>query len=47
MSRVRSARDMKDRAGARALLVRLLLRLDCLETIFADGGYAGSLINWR
>lgn len=38
MSRVRSARDMKDRAGARALLVRLLLRLDCLETIFADGG---------
>lgn len=46
MSRVRSARDMKDRAGARALLVRLLLRLDCLETIFAGGGYAGSLINW-
>jgi len=46
MSRVRSARDMKDRAGAKALLVRLFLRLDCLETIFADGGYTDSLINW-
>ena len=43
---MRSARDMKDRAGAKALLVRLFLRLDCLETIFADGGYTGSLINW-
>lgn len=47
MSRGRSAQDMKDRAGTRALLARLFLRLDCLETIFAGGGYAGSLINWR
>ena len=37
---------IQDRGRARALLVRLFLRLDCFKTIFADGGYMGSLINW-
>ena len=37
---------IQDRAGVRALQIRLFLRLDCFKTIFADGGYMGSLINW-
>ena len=37
---------IQDRGRDRALLARLFLRLDCFKTIFADGGYMGSLINW-
>ena len=37
---------IQDRVGVRAFLVRLFLRFECLKTIFADGSYSGSLINW-
>ena len=37
---------IQDRAGARALLIRLFLHFEYLKTIFADGSYSGSLINW-
>ena len=37
---------IQDRVGAKALLVRLFMRFECLTTIFADGGYSGRLINW-
>ena len=37
---------IQDKVGAMALLVRLFMRFECLKTIFADGGYTGSLINW-
>ena len=29
-----------------ALLIRLFLYFESLKTIFVDGGYTGSLINW-
>ncbi len=37
---------IQDRVGAKALLVRLFMRFECLKTIFADGSYSGRLINW-
>mgnify|MGYP000909953644 CR=1 FL=1 len=37
---------IQDRVGAKALLIRLFVHFECLKTIFADGGYTGSLINW-
>ena len=37
---------IQDWVGAKALLVRLFMRFECLKTIFADGSYSGSLINW-
>ena len=37
---------IQDRAGARALLIRLFLHFEGLKTIFIDGSYSGSLINW-
>ena len=37
---------IQDRVGAKALLIRLFLHFECLKTIFADGSYSGSLINW-
>ncbi len=37
---------IQDRAGARAVLMRLFCRLDTLTTVFADGGYTGKLIDW-
>ena len=37
---------IQDRAGARALLIRLFLHFEGLKTIFVDGSYSGSLINW-
>ena len=37
---------IQDRAGARALLIRLFLHFEGLKPIFADGSYSGSLINW-
>ena len=37
---------IQDRVEAKALLVRLFMRFECLKTIFADGSYSGSLINW-
>ena len=36
---------IQDRAGARALLIRLFLYFESLKTIFVDGSYSGSLIN--
>ena len=37
---------IQDRMGARALLIRRFLHFEGLKTIFVDGGYTGSLINW-
>ena len=37
---------IQDRVEAKALLVRLFMRFECLKTIFADGSYSGRLINW-
>ena len=37
---------IQDRVEAKALLVRLFMRFECLKTIFADGSYRGRLINW-
>ena len=37
---------IQDRAGARALLIRLFLHFEGLKPIFADGSYLGRLINW-
>ena len=35
---------IQDRVEAKALLVRLFMRFECLKTIFADGSYSDSLI---
>jgi transposase len=37
---------IQDRAGARAVLMRLFCRFDTITTVFADGGYTGKLIVW-
>ena len=37
---------IQDRVEAKALLVRLFMRFECLKPIFADGSYSGRLINW-
>lgn len=37
---------IQDRAGARAVLMRLFRRFDSITKIFADGGYTGTLIDW-
>lgn len=37
---------IQDRAGARAVLMRLFCRLDSITKIFVDGGYTGKLIGW-
>ena len=36
---------IQDRVEAKALLVRLFMRFECLKPIFADGSYSGRLIN--
>ena len=41
---VASSAGIQDRVGARALLSRLFLHFECLKTLFADGGYTGTLI---
>ena len=38
--------NVQDRAGARPLLVAVLQRCRSLQKIWADGGYAGALVNW-
>lgn len=37
---------VQDRAGARAVLMRLFCRFDTIVKVFVDGGYTGSLIEW-
>ena len=37
---------IQDRVAARAVLMRLFCRFDTLTTVFADGGYTGTLIDW-
>lgn len=32
--------------GARALLVRLFMRFECLKPLFVDGSCTGTLIGW-
>jgi transposase len=37
---------IQDRVAARAVLIRLFCRFDTITTVFADGGYTGTLIDW-
>jgi transposase len=37
---------IQDRVAARAVLMRLFCRFDTITTVFADGGYTGTLIDW-
>ncbi len=37
---------IQDRAGAKPVLAALLENFPALELIWADGGYAGKLVNW-
>jgi putative transposase len=37
---------IQDRVAARAVLMRLFHRIDTVTTVFADGGYTGTLIDW-
>ena len=37
---------IQDRTGARAVLIRLFCLIPTLQKVFADGGYAGKLIDW-
>jgi transposase len=37
---------IQDRVAARAVLMRLFCRIDTISTVFADGGYTGTLIEW-
>ncbi len=38
--------DVQDRDGAKLVLQKLPQVADNLEVIWADGGYAGKLVNW-
>ncbi len=40
------AADIQDRDGAKLVLAQLLGRFPRLHLIWADGGYAGALIDW-
>lgn len=37
---------IQDRAGARAVLMRLHCAFNSIKTVFVDGGYSGALIDW-
>jgi len=37
---------IQDRVAARAVAMRLFCRFDTITTIFVDGGYTGTLIDW-
>jgi transposase len=37
---------IQDRVGARAVLMRLFCQFATVMTVFADGGYSGTLIDW-
>jgi hypothetical protein len=37
---------IQDRTGARAVLVRLFPGFGTIQTVLADGGYTGKLIDW-
>lgn len=37
---------IQDRAGARAVLMRLFCRIDTIVKVFVDAGYTGKLIGW-
>jgi putative transposase len=38
--------DIQDRAGARLVTEQLKCPLPHLRAVFADGGYAGQLVDW-
>lgn len=40
------AADIQDRDGAKGVLKRSRARFPFVEHVFADGGYAGKLVNW-
>lgn len=40
------AADIQDRDGAKLVLVKLVGKFSRLKLIWADGGYAGKLIEW-
>lgn len=37
---------IQDRTGAKAVLIRLFASFNSIQTVFADGGYSGKLIDW-
>jgi transposase len=37
---------IQDRVAARAVLMRLFCLFDTIQTVFVDGGYTGTLIDW-
>jgi transposase len=37
---------IQDRVAARAVLMRLFCLIDTIQTVFVDGGYTGTLIDW-
>jgi putative transposase len=37
---------VQDRDGARTLLDRLTMAMPSLSLLWADGGYAGKLVDW-
>jgi len=38
--------DIQDRDGAKLSVEQIKRHLRCLKVVFADGGYAGQLVNW-
>ena len=46
MAIVVHAADIQDRDGAKLVLSKLLGRFPRLRLIWADGGYAGALVEW-
>ena len=38
--------DIQDRDGAKLLFEKIKVRFPCLKLIWADGGYAGKLVEW-
>ena len=37
---------IQGKVGAGALLIRLFIHFECPKTLFVDGGYTGTLIEW-
>ncbi len=46
MAAIVHSAGIQDRVAARAVLMRLFCRIDTISTVFADGGYTGTLIEW-
>ena len=46
MAAIVHSAGIQDRVAARAVLLRLFCTFDTITTLFVDGGYTGSLIDW-